>query len=1198
MVGPDGHQYYNYSSNTGGGGGGGNIMALTRLDSHEILGTSSSFPNLQLRHHSDPIVPLVARPSLDSIGDLVSSASPISLPPASSLSLHASKDSITVQDYCTHQSQQSLQRSLSLLYPQVVSPSSPFPPSDPFSRGPDFTSARGVSATEEDANEDRVQVRVEGFYESNSVGLLIPNDLPRSTLLYVLTASDGRDLLFKLMQYTLQLAICFLHTPSLFSPEVQGLTAPMAERLYRNYNTIRHGRSLFKMGRGLLNLFMLQGVLERMRMKYEKSIADLSCAVMLSIASGLEKTLVWMGVSPMRSRSLSLKPLRWAQATKATLGLSPSESPEPSALPDGHAQPLMSEHSSTSPVYSALLVDNTHAPTSKVNPAGGNVIEVRGCRDSRSGTPQLASLNVIEEDSTTKMFAESSDVHPRITGHSGVDKDVDGALPLPLPLVLSRVSSSLVDAALTKASGAEQGSDKSGTKIPHTMDTPASSAEFTQNWNGLSPPPACMTAATDEFDHTTAVSVPAPRAHLRADRFEGAGRKTLLHPLRPASKSDKDTSTASTSNTSNDLNNHIHTGVEGHVVHDDTPLMPAPHSLSYGSMTNSLMPELASGGGLMPGEGPLSGPNHWHIACAPTVPPSHSENFAATLSTPHTTIDLSTLKPDRSSYAAASTSEATSKTDDTTTGSTCTVGSAHTRLPPQPLTCGTDITTTQTQTAMASVDDELCKGQPALNGHPASALALTTYTGAPLTPNRTQAPRAAGENKESDISILASSTNSSLHVRGQAHATALSDWLRELQPASAALPARWRKGASDFNVVLMTLLGIRNLAAACRRFLRDVTILSTEKFGSFTFVEVHRHTITRIINRCWFVVSIIDVILNTVRLLQPGWVKYATARENIHCRCGCGGDDDPFDVVWRTHGCIARRKTDLFFPPLDLDYGAPFVSSLSYLEAADPAKLMPACSRCGFLYREVQLDSEQEGDEAEVGDKLGGASTPLAQRTASTPATAASFSEDGHRAGSHRHSKKLPFGMAGSMEREKPRWVQLYNEEVKLGESQLLQSSLRNSETRRETLTPSSGVRHNASEQHRESSGTRSNMLKGCVAAEQSADEMHQRRKSSVAVHELPSQRSSGILFVPWIMRKFFDYLWLLRIHPNLTSTVLLEARCLAELFLSYKYCFGGFETFRADAPLSAILNPYGALAGIVSAAVGLLRVIESAPSS
>ncbi|CCW71369.1 unnamed protein product [Phytomonas sp. Hart1] len=98
-----------------------------------------------------------------------------------------------------------------------------------------------------------------------------------------------------------------------------------------------------------------------------------------------------------------------------------------------------------------------------------------------------------------------------------------------------------------------------------------------------------------------------------------------------------------------------------------------------------------------------------------------------------------------------------------------------------------------------------------------------------------------------------------------------------------------------------------------------------------------------------------------------------------------------------------------------------------------------------------------------------------------------------------------------------------------------------------------------------------------------------EREASPLAVH---------ILLIPSIVRKIYNYFWLVRSHPNLRSTLLLQVRYLAELFLAYKYCFGGYEKGVRDSALKDVLNPAGAIAGMISAAVGLLRVIESAPSS
>ncbi|CBZ32218.1 hypothetical protein, conserved [Leishmania donovani] len=1277
--------HHTYSHNNSIGSAGGGIVAIARLESQELFGTYPAMPTLQHRHPSDSIVPLLGRPSLDSMCELLSNTSPSLQAAVPTFSFYAAKDNAAVQDCCTLANHHSVPKSVTVIYSQ------PSSPSDAYLRGADHVSARGISVTEDDANEDRVKVRVEGYYENNGVGVLIPNDLPPSTLLYVLTASDGRDLMFKLIQYSLQLTICFLKTPSLFSPEAQMLMGPMAERLYRNYNTIRHGRSLFKMGRGLLNLFTLQTVCERMWMKYKSGISRTTCTVMLPVVSCLEKGLMSMGASPLWGRYLSCRLLRWTQAAQVTPGQGRSEEPEDSVVPDWRIQQRAHEQPSapsakdtllTDGVYTTSGVEKAERSVTAAQAASGSVAglkslkgnigfalrKVDGCpggggvggggAGSSQPTPPCAMVD--SQTSTSRIQSEQPSpttgdgaaskgmgklsLLPRAPsgglsaeGWGGRASKIATASPTPNaeskrepsdPGALPCVPSGPAAGSASTTSSGEEGTAAPRAKPPHVTDTLLFGLEIGHQQHqrhGLTPS-TTANATASTFSLATAATAPILSAHYTADWVDNAGRKTLLHPLKQSSSINTPTPTANSSITGDDVGDHLHEGVENSIIHNGTPMMPAARSPSYGSITSQLMPELASGGGLTPADGPLSVPNNWRIACAPTVPPSCSDELVVDSTLPCSSVEL--LKPLKSTEAlstVASPSEEMTKVDGTT-NSSFTANSADTRTPPPQLLSVAGVSTSMQAATASSVDNtgtaiydierngrhasplrDRCTVSarspqlPVTAVLPASELPVMTPTRAASALDDDPPLPAATDGKESDISLISSSTSSCLQERQGSHAGALSTYLRELQPASAALPARWRKGVLQFNPVLMTLLGIRNLAAACRRFLRDITLVSTERFGTLRFVEVHRHAITHIINRCWLVVSIIDLLLNTARLLQPGWVKYATARQNIHCRCGCYGDNDSSDKVWRTHGFIARRKTDLFFPPLDLDYGAPFVSSLSYVEAADPAQLMAACRRCGCLYREVLSDSDQEGDEAEAADASGGVSMSPSRTLAAMPkaaaaaATAASFSEDGHHRGeNHRSATRKPLSTPGLAEREKPRWVQLYNEEVMSGESQ--QQRLRSPGTRQEEQSPSSGEPQDSPVAQLEkprSNGT----LKSSAGDGQPADEIRQRRKSGAA-RERPAESSAGILFVPWIMRKFFDYVWLLRVHPNLTSTVLLEARCIAELYLAYKYCFGNFETFMSDAPLSAILNPYGALAGIVSASVGLLRVVESAPSS
>ena len=94
---------------------------------------------------------------------------------------------------------------------------------------------------------------------------LIPQPLPTSSLLYILTTSEGRDKMFKLLQYTLKLCISVLVTKDLFPPDAQRFTDYWSGRLQRNISTIRKGRSMFKLGRWVVTLMHINVIVQRLR---------------------------------------------------------------------------------------------------------------------------------------------------------------------------------------------------------------------------------------------------------------------------------------------------------------------------------------------------------------------------------------------------------------------------------------------------------------------------------------------------------------------------------------------------------------------------------------------------------------------------------------------------------------------------------------------------------------------------------------------------------------------------------------------------------------------------------------------------------------------------------------------------------------------------------------------------------------------
>ena len=1313
---------------TGAAGGGGGVVgdgsggARSDNSFDGAFGTSPQSGSLLKRHGEISLVsPVYQHHSMDSMVDVASTASPFTQSPVGAFPGGAfpatvSRDSVTMQELMALQQQQQSQlKGVTVIYPQGASPT------DPQIRMLDYASMQdALSADEGSANEDRVQVRVEGYYEGGNVNVLIPNDLPPSTLLYVLTASDGRDLMFKLTQYTLQLVICFLKMPSLFSPEVQVFTGPWAERLYKNYNTIRHGRSLFKIGRGLLNFFTVQTVCERMWMRYESAISRQACAVLLPVVTRVEKLLLLAGASPVWGRAMSRQLLHWAQAAELTPDQRRLEESQDFTAMDWRIQERMKVQKGS--IYpGALLADDTFTHVAEAersgnnnnNGTGGNVgAHVSGgSGGSRSpssthggmfqGTAgasftdwtQHTAMNAMDlsvprgtaprftasllpgsaaEDnvplSSPERSTEASPVIARTSSPTGTARSVKDATP-----PLSSTASDRTDCPTTTTAAAAApeveaaksidttpnaaSSDKSGssnnTNNDGTVDVnagkEAASKSATSKLSPSKEVEASMSSSADdasgsthhaamppfmhgtmpqltEHDHLPGMTPSKLTANTQpmADSYDGengdGGRVTLLRPLpRP-------THNSSTTDAENSITCDDGFGLQlDSTVHEDTSSMPAM------AAANS-------------SREPMSMPDSWRPAMAPTVPPSQSDQFGYgpthsfadhAGSLPSTATSARLLPPcentEKSSGNGSNAAPSGTAKEALVSSSECDEMAGSAPAAAAAASAGdaphNSLRVAAAASAFTGAPRHSKKVCPPFEMAPPLPVNTAVATpGAAVSPlwspssSLSAMPKYNGsrqpneELNESDMSILSSEANSSFHVRPSGTSGAITAWMNELQPASAALPARLRKGVLQFSPLLMTLLGIRNLAAGLRRFLRDATLVSTERFATFTFIEVHRRAITRFINRCWLLVSIIDLILNTVRLLDPGWTKYATARQNIRCRCGCQGDEDPFDTVWRTHGFIARRKTDLFFPPLNLDYGAPFVSAISYMEAADPARLMPACSRCGCLYKELPSEAAVFDSEADVVVSPASPDTPgetvsvSTGLSRSTPAHASLPSETPFVFSVSRPSQAVSdvgesrSRATGAIEREKPRWVQMYEAE----KQRIQETRRRNAGTgpsgRRETQKPGSGTTANT-----EVAGEPADLapppplltsagrpLRSPLSRDANDDVF---RRAAIS-DEREDKDMTGILFVPWMMRKFFDYVWLLRVHPNLTATLLLEARYLAEFYLSYKYCFSNYESFRGDAPLNAILHPYGAIAGIVSAAVGLLRVVESAPTS
>lgn len=443
--------------------------------------------------------------------------------------------------------------------------------------------------------------------------------------------------------------------------------------------------------------------------------------------------------------------------------------------------------------------------------------------------------------------------------------------------------------------------------------------------------------------------------------------------------------------------------------------------------------------------------------------------------------------------------------------------------------------------------------------------------------------------------------------------TASSSEIRVGLPAATAQPSQCRKSPLQFRTLLMLLFLVRSIAAAARRIMRDMTLVSSERFFNIKFVERHRFQLHNAINVCWFIASTIDLILSTARLCQKGWFQYAAYRQNVHCRCACKRFEDPADFICRNHGFVTRRKTDLFFPPLDMDYGAPVTSNIGFFEAANPATMKPSCARCGCIYdvpvqrvyasenpahhnpsteiaRRSTSNSNstplpmmgQRGSSLVVSDSRGemNAETRVVQPRVSTHrrrATPTSLGMMSAGVGSTDNSLNGS-PIASPVTRQFQRFEGLFSLKEQARSAAVALSN--------KTATPSPAVVTSPA-------AVPPRLSRHPSGADLTTDDVE-----ATAVRR-PARRDDedvGLLLVPWVMRRLFNYAWLVMVHENFTSTLLMQLRYMAEWYLAFQYTFGTFECHVRDAPLNKVLHLDGAIAGLVAALVVLTRVIQSAP--
>lgn len=286
------------------------------------------------------------------------------------------------------------------------------------------------------------------------------------------------------------------------------------------------------------------------------------------------------------------------------------------------------------------------------------------------------------------------------------------------------------------------------------------------------------------------------------------------------------------------------------------------------------------------------------------------------------------------------------------------------------------------------------------------------------------------------------------------------------EPASRAHPALHRLAPDDFSPTLMSLLALRTISSIVRNIIRDALFLTSKDFldvagAGNTHPIVARllgskagiHRLQMWANRFWFVVSCVDLALNSSRLCDFAWVRPALISDS-HLVCGCNRQAGPNRDGGRP---LLRNKADLFFPPLDFDFGCPTTVTPKFFEAAPPDTMAMSCARCGCICQIVTR-----------------------HRTA-----------------------------AQSVQ---PQWQ---------------------------------------------------------------------------------------VMLVPWLIRKGYSLVWVLKTHANLSHTCMLQLKYLCDVALSYGYCFGDYEPAQEaqDRDVGQHLHVMGSFCGLTSAIIALWRVYVSGTS-
>nr|CCC92189.1 conserved hypothetical protein [Trypanosoma congolense IL3000] len=801
-----------------------------------------------------------------------------------------------------------------------------------------------MASIREGNNFGRTQIRVGGYLQDSddNMAFLIPNDLPRSTFLYLLTASEGRDRLFKCIQCTLHILICLLKQPSFLPQGSEGSADQWARRFWKNANTIRHGRGLFKLGRWIVNAFYLQEVYERLVMKHGRAVKELS--------EEFTATVLRFFCIPTDLQPLRLLGWRNASTMSGSGGNTAHFINSKNLHVDEMYEYTARAERSRQHTNQGLLINKKFvtlsAAAAAAAAAGGGGSSRGDMRpgDKSAGVRRTSLLLEKAKESNDNGTAADGPPHNPFQFQQAVEcKDAGGGMPPP-----------------------------PGPHTPRSLEFP------------FSPSSLCL-AASESYGVGTS----------RSCRNQLLKPVTLLQPIGP-SQGEEDLSASNENNT-------------------------APSSMASGSPSNSWMNDRRQKGeGAC--ENSKNAKSNDHPFC------SYFKSYQTLPYEPTLGDALKMPRHCETDCLGTAGRGVTSRTKACVASSPVeNVGSVN---------CG----------------DEMF---PPGAGFDDSGISV--------------------DNSEDILPI-----NDGDEESGD----------RQSIVAEMGQPANRRKRILQFSTPLILLQAVRSIATIGRRLLRDVLLLSSKRFLNLSSVEKNRASLQRHTHLLWLIVSGIDLLLNTIRLMNPGWYKYATVRENPRFRCGCKNPDANNSVL-HYRDLVIQRQANIFFPNVDLDFGVPICSSPGYFEAADPGHIAPACRACGKLFVEVSSVENGGDDSAHCGDE-------------------------------NKKDKRAASGLCGLGERES-----------------------NDKDSAETSITGRAGV---------------------------------------------------VFLFIPWLMRRLFNYVWLVRSHHNWSATLWLQVSYLTEFYLSLMYCFGGYETGRSDAALEQMIHPPGAFAGFLGAVIGIYRVTQSAP--